>query len=64
MYQRNPSIQAVAELEDALHQEWALVPQEIILRLMRSMMRRIQAVISAHGSYTRCRLVGGARTSS
>ena len=47
--QRNPPIQTVAEREAALNQEWALVPQETIQRLIRCTRRRVQAVISVHG---------------
>lgn len=43
----------LAELEEALVEEWDLLPQENIRRLIRSMPRRIQAVIQSHGGNTK-----------
>lgn len=50
---RDPPVQTVAELDAALHQEWQQVSQQTIQRLIRSMSRRVNQVINAHGSYTR-----------
>ena len=45
--------QTLQELEDALLEEWRVIPQETICRLIRSMSRRCQAVIRARGGNTR-----------
>ncbi|CAF4805054.1 unnamed protein product [Pieris macdunnoughi] len=40
-------------LTEALIEEWERIPQEDIWRIIRSMPRRCQAVIRAHGGHTR-----------
>ena len=50
---RDPPVHNVAQLDAALHQEWQRIPQNVIQRLIRGMSRRVDAVINAHGSYTR-----------
>ena len=42
----------VRELREALIEEWAQLPQHKLRRLIRSMRRRCQAVINAHGHHT------------
>ena len=49
---RDHSVQNVARLDAALHQEWQRIPQNVIQRLIRGMSRRIDAVINTHRSYT------------
>lgn len=41
------------ELVDALHQEWANIPQDNVRRLIRSMRRRCVACLDANGGNTR-----------
>lgn len=43
----------VADLERALHEEWALAPLHFIRRLINSMRRRCLAVLRARGGHTR-----------
>ena len=50
---RDPPVQNLQELTDALHLEWQRIPQWRISRLVTSMRRRVQAVIQAQGGYTR-----------
>ncbi|CAF4937392.1 unnamed protein product [Pieris macdunnoughi] len=45
--------QALQQLTEALIEEWERIPQEDIRRIIRSMPRRCQAVIRAHGGHTR-----------
>ncbi|CAF4872576.1 unnamed protein product [Pieris macdunnoughi] len=45
--------QTLQQLTEALIEEWERIPQEDIRRIIRSMPRRCQAVIRAHGGYTR-----------
>lgn len=41
------------QLQEALNEEWRIIPQEDLRRLIRSMPRRCQAVIQAGGGHTR-----------
>lgn len=50
---REPPVQNLHELEQALHEEWNRLPQRQIQRLVQSMRRRVVAVIQANGGYTR-----------
>lgn len=50
---RIPAVQSVAETCDALHQIWENLPQAMIDNVIRSMERRMTAVIRARGGYTR-----------
>ena len=43
----------VAEIQDALRDEWAAIPLQLVRRLMLSMRRRCQAVIQAQGGHTK-----------
>ena len=45
--------QTLQELEDALLEEWRVIPQKTIRRLIRSMSRRCKAVIRVRGGNTR-----------
>ena len=45
--------QTLQKLEDALLEEWRVIPQETIRTLIRSTSRRCQAVIRARGGNTR-----------
>ncbi|KAI3367896.1 hypothetical protein L3Q82_026726, partial [Scortum barcoo] len=47
---RTPPPRDLAELRVALVEEWNALPQNNIMRLVRSMRRRIQAVIAANGA--------------
>ena len=53
LHNRQKQPQTLQELEDALLEEWRIIPQETIRRLIRSMSRRWQAVIPARGGNTR-----------
>ena len=44
--------QTLQELSQALIEEWDGIPQRDLRRLVRSMPRRCQAVINAHGGHT------------
>uniref|UniRef100_A0A671UTD5 Tc1-like transposase DDE domain-containing protein n=1 Tax=Sparus aurata TaxID=8175 RepID=A0A671UTD5_SPAAU len=46
---RTPPPRDLAELRVALVEEWNALPQNNIMRLVRSMRRRCQAVIAANG---------------
>jgi transposase len=50
---RQPPVATLQDLEQALHQEWARLPQRLFRNLVRSMPRRCQAVIQARGGHTR-----------
>uniref|UniRef100_A0A3B3RC03 Tc1-like transposase DDE domain-containing protein n=1 Tax=Paramormyrops kingsleyae TaxID=1676925 RepID=A0A3B3RC03_9TELE len=50
---RTPPPSDLAELRVALVEEWNALPQDNIMRLVRSMRRRCQAVIAANGGNTR-----------
>uniref|UniRef100_A0A3B5BL52 Transposase Tc1-like domain-containing protein n=1 Tax=Stegastes partitus TaxID=144197 RepID=A0A3B5BL52_9TELE len=50
---RTPPPRDLAELRVALVEEWNALPQNNIMRLVRSMRRRCQAVIAANGGNTR-----------
>ena len=43
--QRDPPVQTVRDLEAALHQEWARLPQSQIQRLIQGLGKRLEAVI-------------------
>lgn len=51
--QRDPPVQTVRDLEAALHQEWARLPQRQIQRLIQGMRRRLEAVVRVRGGYTK-----------
>lgn len=51
--QRDPPVQNLHELEQALHEEWQRLPQRKIQRLVQGMRRRVEAVIQAVGEYIR-----------
>ncbi|RXN19208.1 Transposable element Tcb1 [Labeo rohita] len=50
---RTPPPRDLAELRVALVEKWNALPQNNIMRLVRSMRRRCQAVIAANGGNTR-----------
>ena len=50
---RTPPPQSHAELRQALIEEWHLIPQWRINRLITSMPRRVRALIAARGGHTR-----------
>ena len=50
---REPHVQKFGQLEAALHREWQQLSQQDIRRLTGGMGRRLEAVIQAHGGYTR-----------
>jgi len=43
----------IHELEEMVTEEWAAIPKESYRNLIKSMPRRIQAVISAEGGHTK-----------
>ncbi|KAK7477003.1 hypothetical protein BaRGS_00031779 [Batillaria attramentaria] len=49
----DPPVQNLHELEAALHREWQQLTIQHIRHLTRRMRRRVQAVISVQGGYTR-----------
>ena len=51
--QRQQVPRTLRELAAALQEEWRRIPQERIQRLIRSVPRRVQAVIRARGGHTR-----------
>lgn len=51
--ERVPPVQNLAQLEQALHEEWRRLPQRHIQRLIQGMRRRMNAVIAVAGGYTR-----------
>ena len=53
MHTRESPVQAIRQLEAALHREWQQLSQQDIRRLTRGMRRRVEAVIQARGGYTR-----------
>ena len=61
MYQNNPNIENIADgdktieevLFDALFKAWEFIDVEYLKELVRSMKRRIKAVIEAEGWYTK-----------
>ena len=53
MRSRDPPVQNLQELTQALHEEWQRIPMFKIRRLIISMGRRVQTVIRAGGGYTR-----------
>ena len=53
---REPPVQNIRQLEVALHREWQHLSQQDIRRLTEGMRRRVEAVIQAHGGYTRTEL--------
>lgn len=50
---RDPAPTTLQELESAVVEEWTTIPQEEVLKLIRSMRERMQAVIRARGGNTR-----------
>jgi transposase len=50
---REPPVQNIHQLEEALYREWQQLSQQDIRRLTGGMRRRIEAVIKACGGYTR-----------
>ena len=52
-----PPVQNIRQLEAALHREWQQLSQQDIRRLTGGMRRRVEAVIQAHGGYTRYRIL-------
>lgn len=50
---RDPAPTTLQELKDAVIEEWDTIPQEEILKLVRSMRDRMEAVIRARGGNTR-----------
>jgi transposase len=50
---REPPVQTIRQLEEALHREWQQLSQQDIRRLTGGMRRRVETVIQAHGGYTR-----------
>ena len=61
VYQVNPDIEKVGGSADtvrealfkALERAWTMIPEDLMLDLLRSMQRRVEAVIVADGWYTR-----------
>ena len=61
VYQVNPDIEKVGgnvdtvreALFEALERAWTMIPEDLMLDLIRSMQRRVEAVIAAEGWYTR-----------
>ena len=51
--QRNPKCQNIDELRTAILQEGQQFPQERLMRLVRSMTRRVTELHNTHGGYTR-----------
>lgn len=50
---RDPAPSTLQELQTAVIEEWGLIPQEELLKLVRSMRDRMEAVIWARGGNTR-----------
>jgi transposase len=48
-----PPVQNIRQLEAALHREWQQLSQQDIRRLTGGMRHRVEAIIQAHGGYTR-----------
>ena len=53
MHAQEPPVQAIRQLEAALHREWQQLSQQDIRRLTGGMRRRVEAVIQVHWGYTR-----------
>ncbi|CAH0404707.1 unnamed protein product [Chilo suppressalis] len=51
---RDPAASTLQELQDAVIKEWGLIPQEDLLKLVRSMRDRMKALIMARGVGRRC----------
>ena len=51
--QRNPKCQTIDELRTAILQEWQQFPQERLMRLVRSMTRRVTELQNKRGGYIR-----------
>ena len=49
---RKPQPSNVHELEEMVKEVWEEIPKELYHKLIRSMPKRIQAVISAKGGHT------------
>ena len=50
---RQPDLQTLQELPQALEQEWGRIPQDRIRRLIESMPRRVRAVLQSNGGHNR-----------
>ena len=50
---RQPDLQTLQELPQALEQEWGRIPQDRIRRLIESMPRRVRTVLQANGGHNR-----------
>lgn len=50
---RQPAAETMQELRTAIEQEWEMIPQNFIERLINSMPNRMRAVVDAHGGNTR-----------
>ncbi|RVE50710.1 hypothetical protein evm_004620 [Chilo suppressalis] len=50
---RQPVAQTMQELKTAIEEEWEMIPQNFIERLINSMPNRMRAVVDAHGGNTR-----------
>lgn len=50
---RQPVAQTIQELKTAIEEEWEMIPQNFIERLINSMPNRMRAVVDAHGGNTR-----------
>lgn len=49
---RNPAPANIEELKTALEEEWEALPQDLLVRVIRSMRNRMRAVIKARGGNT------------
>ncbi len=54
---RNPQPESLAQLRDALLQEWNNIPQAVIRHFISSMRRKLTEVIDSRGAYTRYLIV-------
>ncbi|RVE48620.1 hypothetical protein evm_006691 [Chilo suppressalis] len=50
---RQPVAQTMQEFKTAIEEEWEMIPQNFIERLINSMPNRMRAVVDAHGGNTR-----------
>lgn len=50
---RQPVAQTMQELKTAIEEEWEMIPQNFIERLINSMPNRMRAVVDAYGGNTR-----------
>ena len=47
-----PDVNSLADLDRALHEEWARIPVRDVNKLMNSMRKRCEAVMAADGGHT------------